>query len=70
METKIKNLESDVKKLQNNIEPIVLYIDNLKNVADNLFEKIQEKHPNVTKEELIESLYPHINNIDNNYDVF
>ena len=70
METKIKKLSSDIKKLQNNIEPIVIDIDNLKNDADRLFEKIKEKYPNVTKEDLIDSLSPHINNIDKDYDVF
>jgi len=70
METKIKKLSNDIKKLQKNIDPIIIDINNLKNDADRLFEKIKEKYPNVTKEELIESLSPHIQNIDNNYDIF
>jgi len=68
METKIKNLTSEVTKMKNHIEPIVNNINDLKNDADKLFEKIQEKYPNVTKEKLIELLSPHVQNIDNDYD--
>jgi len=70
METKIEKLSNDIKKLQNDVEPIIIDINNLKNDADRLFEKIKEKYPNVTKEDLIDSLSPHINNIDKDYDVF
>lgn len=70
METKIENLSNDIKTLQNDVEPIILDINNLKTDADRLFEKIQEKYPTITKKDLIESFSPHLQNIDNNYDVF
>jgi len=70
IEMKIENLTSDIQKLQTDIEPILDNINILKGEADYLFEKIKEKFPKITKQELIESVYKDIIKIDNKYDLF
>jgi len=70
IEMKIENLTSDIKKLQTDIEPILDNINILKNEANFLFDKIKEKFPNITKQELIESVYNDVIKIDKKYDLF
>jgi hypothetical protein len=63
MKEKINNLESKIRGIQEDIKPDIIIIKKLEKDADTLFESIKQKHPNITKEELQESLLPYIDDI-------
>jgi len=70
MDSKIDNMTKDIKKMQDYINPIIENIKKLGKEADLLFEEIRNKHPNITKNELIKELQPHIKIIDDKYNLF
>lgn len=61
---KLDDIEKNIKSIETILNPYTKKIEELEASADSLFEKIKERHPNLTMEQIQNELIPHLTEID------
>lgn len=61
---KFNEVEKNIKIIEEILNPHVLKIKELETNADKLFERIKERHPNLSMEQIQQELIPHLTEIN------
>lgn len=61
---KLHEIEKNIKSVETILSPYTKKIEELEANADTLFEKIKERHPNLTMEEIQNELIPYLMEIE------
>jgi chromosome segregation ATPase len=67
MDDKIEEMKKTVRKIEEEIKNTKYKISKLEDQSDKLYDKIKEKYPNMTQDEMITIVKPYIEKVDISY---